>query len=144
MTTDETGFQQFHEISAEAMAAFDQVSSQVEEAVTGQCLAKDHPHDTMGPEAESLIRAGLGMVTKMLRAAMSFSSEGILRDELNWGKTRLPESGVSVQMVQRNFDRYSDALEEALTPDEYGELRSYLDFMKAMQRQIVEGAPSSS
>ena len=82
-------------VSPETLAAFDAVRAKVEEEVLIRCLTEDAPQQTMGPNAEAMIKSGLGFVSRMLRAAMSFSAGEILADEMEWGKTHLPECGVS-------------------------------------------------
>jgi len=123
--------------SPETLAAFDTARPAVEDDVARRCLAEDDPTAAMGPDAETKIRAGLGFVSKMLRATLAFGAEGILNDEMDWGKTRLPEYGVSAVMVLRNFERYTTALEQRLPAAALNEVRPYLDHMVAMQRAIA-------
>lgn len=127
----------FKPVSAETLAAFDAACAKVEEAVLMQCLAEDAPQRTMGPNAEVMIKTGLGFVSKMLRAAMGFSAGEILTDELEWGKTRLPAYGVSTVMVMKNFARYTKALSEVLTKEAFEEIRPYVDNMLSGQRAIA-------
>ena len=132
----------FKPVSVEALAAFDAVRAAVEEAVLTQCLAEDAPESAMGPNAEAMIKTGLGFVSRMLRAAMSFSAGEILADEMEWGKTRLPAYGVSTQMVMKNFERYTKALSETLAEETFAEMRPYIENMLAGQRAITNHAES--
>ena len=127
-------------VSPETLAAFDKVRAEVENDVLLRCLAEDAPEQTMGPDAEAMIKSGLGFVSRMLRAAMSFSAGEILADEMEWGKTRLPESGVSISMVLKNFQRYTESLSERLPAAAFGEIRPYVESMIVGQRGIVESA----
>lgn len=124
-------------ISAATLALFDSVCKEVEDDVLLHCMAEDSPLEYMGEQAESLIRTGLGFVTRMLRAAMQFAAEGILNDELDWGKTRLPVQGVSASMVFKNFDRYTRALKSHVSPEVFGEIEPYLRLLLEKQQQIV-------
>lgn len=132
----------FKSVSSETLAAFDAVRIRVEEEVLTQCLAEDAPQQTMGPNAEAMIKSGIDFVSKMLRAAMSFSAGEILTDEMEWGKTRLPQYGVSAAMVMRNFERYAKALSESLPKEAFEEIRPYVENMLAGQRGIVKAAES--
>ncbi len=127
-------------VSPETLAAFDKVRAEVENDVLLRCLAEDAPEQTMGPDAEAMIKSGLGFVSRMLRAAMSFSAGEILADEMEWGKTRLPEYGVSISMVLKNFQRYTESLSERLPAAAFGEIRPYVESMIVGQRGIVESA----
>jgi hypothetical protein len=129
----------FGPVSPETLAAFDAARAEVENDVLVRCLAEDAPEQTMGPYAEAMIKSGLGFVSRMLRAAMSFSAGEILADEMEWGKTRLPEYGVSISMVLRNFERYSRILSEKLPAEAFGEIRPYVESMIAGQRGIMDG-----
>ncbi len=124
-------------IDPQVLARFEAVAGEVEARVTARCLAEDDPAASMGPEAEQMIATGLGFVTRMLKATMQFGAEGIMRDEIDWGKTRLPVFGVSGQMVAKNFDRYVRALEDLLAPADFAQIRVYLDFMIQAQRRAM-------
>gem|GEM_PF-1091151 len=124
-------------VSEAALTAFDKAHSQVEVDVVERCMAEDYSASTMGPEAEKKIRAGLGFVSKMLRATMVYGAQGILNDQMDWGKTRLPEYGVSMDMVLGNFKRYTDALRQRLPDEVFAEIAPYLDYMVKMQAEIA-------
>lgn len=127
-------------VGPEVLAQFDAVSAQVEARVTERCLAEDDPAASMGPEAEKMIATGLGFVTRMLRTTMQFGAAGIMQDEVDWGKTRLPVFGVSGQMVAKNFERYVQALEDLLAPEAFAQIRVTLDFMiQAQQKAMAQG-----
>lgn len=130
----------FGPVAPETLAAFDSVCAGVEEAVLRLCLAEDDPGKTMGPGAEQMIQTGLGFVSRMLRASLTFSAGEILADQMEWGKTRLPEYGVSASMVLRNFERYARALGEKLPEEAHAEIRPYLESMISGQRGIASSA----
>lgn len=134
----------FEPVSPETLAAFEAARTEVENDVLVHCLAEDAPEQTMGPYAEAMIKSGLGFVSRMLRAAMTFSAGEILADEMEWGKTRLPEYGVSISMVQKNFERYTKILAEKLSPEAFGEIRPYVESMIAGQRSIVDRSMQAS
>ena len=117
-------------VSPATLEAFDRVARAAEESATAACLAHDDPGATMGAEAERMLLTGMGFVTRMLRASMTFAAGGILADELGWAQTRLPVYGVSHRMILDNFRRYDTALQGQLTAAEYAEIRPYLDYLK--------------
>lgn len=127
-------------VSALALAHFENVRPEIEEEVALLCLAQDTPQKTMGEDAATMIRTGLGFVSKMLRAAMRFEAAQILHDELSWGKTRLPVYGVSTKMILANFERYTLALERRLPPETFAEIKPYLDELLRRQR-VLSAAP---
>ena len=127
-------------VSEETLAEFDRVRPQVEEAVLKHCLAADRPEETMGPAAEAKIKNGLGFVSKMLRTTMSLAVVEILQDQMEWGKDRLPQYGVSADMVIKNFGRYREALEKEISPAAFSEMQPYIDAMIAMQRTFAQDA----
>ncbi len=127
----------FGPVTPETLAAFDGACAEVEEEVRRICLEEDAPWRDMGPNAEIMIKTGLGFVSKMLRASLSFSAGEILSDQMEWGKTRLPEYGVSAGMILKNFERYAVALSKRLPKEAYAEIRPYLEFMLAGQRGIA-------
>lgn len=129
--------QAFGPVAPETLAAFDRVCAEVEGEVLRLCLAEDDPWKTMGPNAENMIKTGLGFVSKMLRASLSFSAGEILADQMQWGKTRLPEYGVSAGMVLGNFERYAKALSEKLPQGAFVEIQPYLEHMLSGQRGIA-------
>jgi len=137
MFYDHSPFDDLKAVSEETVACFDGVCAEVEAEVVRICIAEDAPYSTMGPEAEAMIRNGLGFVTRMLRSAMIFAASGILENELEWGKTRLPVYGVSAKMVMTNFERYSNALEKRLPSQSFAEIKPYLDGMMNMQQRIT-------
>jgi len=137
MTPDFSMFEGLSPVSSETLAKFDEVQALVENDVTQSCLASDDPKSSMGDEAESMIKNGLGFVSRMLRTSMSFAAGDILEDELDWGKTRLPVYGVSGEMVMRNFERYEHALKERLPTEAFAEVEPYLRGMMAMQRRFL-------
>jgi len=125
-------------VSPETLKIFDGAAAAVEEEVSRLCLASSPPEHEMGREASIMIKNGLGFVTKMLRAMMAYSAGNIIKDELDWGKTRLPVYGVSMNMVLNNFERYQTALEKKLPEAAYDEIRPYLTNMIQRQRTLVQ------
>lgn len=129
-------------VSPESLAAFDKIRSEVEEEVVVLCMAEDEPQQYMGPNAESMIRVGLGFVSKMLRTTMNFAADEIMTDEVEWGKTRLPEYGVPAPMILRNFERYTKVLLEGLPQPAVDEIRPYVESMIAKQRGVSDADES--
>lgn len=127
-------------VSAETLAAFDGAQSAVEDDVVSMCLAEDEPSARLGDDAEAQIRNGLGFVSRMLRSAMAFGAHGILEDEVEWGKVRLPVYGVSPQMVMKNFERYRAALKRRLPESAYAEIVPFMDGLMHLQRGGPPGA----
>ncbi len=113
-------------VSEDTLKSFDEVCAKAEAAVVAECLAADSPEEKMGPEAEGMLRNGMQFVTKMLRASMQFGAGGILADQVQWGKTRLPEYGAGVEMVRRNLERYAEALRTHMPAEMFEELEPYL------------------
>lgn len=112
-------------VSEATLAAFDAVCAAAEEEAARRCLEEDAPEQSMGPNAAAMIRGGMGFVSRMLRAAMGFASGEILDDQRSWAEVRLPEYGVSHDMIRRNMDRYLRALEERLPPAVFAEIVPY-------------------
>lgn len=112
-------------VSEATLAAFDAVCAAAEDDAARRCLAEDAPEQSMGPNAGAMIHGGMGFVSRMLRAAMSFSSGAILDDQKAWADVRLPEYGVSHDMMRRNMDRYMRALAERLSPGAFAEIAPY-------------------
>jgi len=106
-------------VSPDTLKALDAARMPVEEEVLRRCLAEDTPEITMGSETEAKIKTGLGFVSKMFRAIVTFGADKIIDDELQWARRRLPVSGVSMKMVLRNFERYTQALEKKLPSTAY-------------------------
>ena len=127
-------------VSSGTLTMFDEVCASVEQDVVRQCLSMDNPERTMGANAETMIKGGLGFVSKMLRATMAYGAEQIIQDQLVWAKTALPGRGVSMQMILNNYERYAGALEQIMIPSAYEELRPYLIGIIRRQRAIVEEA----
>jgi len=124
-------------VSPETLTIFDASVAAVEEEVSRLCLACSPPEHEMGREASLMIKNGLGFVTKMLRTMMAYSAGNIIKDELDWGKTRLPVYGVSMNMVLNNFERYQTALKKKLPEAAYQEILPYLSNMIQRQRMLV-------
>jgi hypothetical protein len=123
-------------LSEQTLQEIDRVSARVETEVLERCLSEDAPTESMGEQAETMIRNGLGFVTRMLRATMQFAAEPILDDEVAWGKTRLPIYGVSASMVLRNFERYADALRRHLAASTFAEVEPYVHKLLDKQRAV--------
>lgn len=119
-------------VSKETLEVFTALCDSVETDVVTQCLSSDNPQATMGPEAEGMIKRGLGFVSRMLYTTMAYGAQQIINDELTWAKIRLPVNGVSIAMVQDNIERFVRALEERMQP--------YLKMIIEIQRSIVEEA----
>lgn len=66
---------------------FDSLIGGVEDEVLQQCLSCDQPQLTMGPEAEVMIKTGLGFFSKMLRSLIVLNSSKNMEDGLTWAKT---------------------------------------------------------
>jgi len=118
-------------VSRECLKAFEEASAEAERVAVAQCLEADRPEDTMGPEAEAMLRSGMQFVTRMLRASLQFAAEGVLTDQVQWGRERLPHYGAHVEMVQRNLRRYADALQSIMPGTTYKELAPYVDTLIA-------------
>jgi hypothetical protein len=107
------------------------------------CLSEDNPQRTMGAEVGSMVRKGLGFVSKMLRSTMTYGIEKIVQDELAWGKTTLPGHGVSMTMVLNNFERYNTAFKNRLSLEAYEEVQPYIESMINRQNIIVKDTNAS-
>lgn len=125
-------------VSEATLAAFDAACAAAEEEAARRCLAEDAPEQSMGPNAGAMIHGGMGFVSRMLRAAMSFASGEILDDQKAWAEVRLPEYGVSHDMIRRNMDRYMRALAELLPPGAFAEIAPY-----AARLGPQDGAPGA-
>ena len=126
-------------VSSDSLAIFDAQLASVEDEVLRQCLSEDNPQRAMGPEAESMVRNGLGFMSKMLRSTMAYGADKIIADELAWSKTALPGRGVSMPMLLRNFERYDVALKNRLPSAAYEEVRPYLASMIKPPRSHGKG-----
>ncbi len=137
MSENESPFKDSKAVSEASLACFDVVCAEVEVEVAKICMAEDDPQSTMGADAEPMIRNGLGFVTRMLRSAMVFAAGGILENEMEWAKTRLPVYGVSAKMVMDNLKRYSHALERKIPDQAFMEIKPYLNGMMIMQQRMT-------
>jgi hypothetical protein len=138
LSKSDPAFSSLKPVSSETLDVFDGLSESIENEVLKQCLSTDRPEIFMGPAAATMIKSGLDFVSKMLHAMMSFGSDKIMQDELNWGKARLPVSGVSAKMVLNNFERYSASFEKLMPSDAYAEMLPYLNQLICRQRIIFE------
>ena len=135
--SDSSDSGQWNRVSPRALAEFEAICPAVEEEVLRLCMASDDPQAIMGKDAEGMVRRGLGFVSGMLRSAFAFDADGVVDDELEWGRIRLPVYGVSPRMVLANLERYSSALEERLPKATFAELRPHLERMVSRQRRIA-------
>jgi hypothetical protein len=126
-------------VSPSGLLAFDRVAPDVEKAVVRQCLSEDSPEEQMGVDAPRLVAAGMGFVTKMVRAAMAYGAEAIMRDALDWGRLRLPVCGVDGRMMLRIFERYADLLAGLLPEENRPEIMPYLRFLVETQQRTLGG-----
>ncbi len=129
-------------VSDEILALFDQVCREAEAEVTALCTSVEGADPkgaapTFGQDGSSSIESGLEYVSNILRAAMRYSETEILRDELEWGVERLPGFEVSPEMVRRNIDRYTSALESRMPKEGFAAIRPYLEIMQRMQQSFI-------
>ncbi len=96
------------------LAHFYAVSEDVAAEVVAQCCER-YEIESLGEHPEELIRTGLGFVTKMLATAIRFGAVGIIGDQAEWAKARLPESGVPREMIVRTMGWYREGLRKRLT-----------------------------
>jgi hypothetical protein len=124
-------FQNLPAVSAATLAAFEAACGAAESEVVALCLAEDAPAASMGPDAPTALATGMHFVSGMLRTSMRYAAGEILADQMAWGQTRLPVSGVSNDMVGRNLERYRSSLARHLSAAAFAEVRPYLDAMLA-------------
>jgi hypothetical protein len=125
-------------VSPETLKTFDALLASIEEDVLKKCLSSDNPEKTMGPEAKTIIKGGLGFISKLVRTTMIYDTGKIIADQLAWCQTCLPGYGVSMTMILNNFERYDRTLKDKLAAAAYEEIRPCLAKIIQQQRALMK------
>jgi len=129
-------------VSKEVLDEIEATAAGAEGEAVEACLAEDPDAGKLGESAAETVRAGMRFLSDMLRAAVRYSEGGILEDEVEWARVRLPVSGVPWALVLRNVERYRLALARRLSAGAFATVAPYLDILARGQRPPDPGARS--
>jgi hypothetical protein len=128
-------------VSHNTLEAFKLEMPLIQKEVVRRSLEREDEIEHHGQEAERIMEAGVGFVTRMLEAAMTVGGTSLLDDQAAWARNRLPHEGVRMQHIINRLTIYSDVVGEMMSSQQVEEIVPYIEHLKSsLQSQI----PASS
>ncbi|MFW6365599.1 MAG: hypothetical protein ACOC2H_03870 [Spirochaetota bacterium] len=124
-------------VSSESLDAFKKSQNEIVRRATQLALEQKHSISHHGDRAESILQQGYEMTARMIEPALTLGDVVLLKDQLDWAKSHLPNEGVLPKHVYEQLRLFKQAVEETLPQSHSNEIAPYIEWMIEYQRTLL-------
>ncbi len=125
-------------VSDRALASFREHQEEIIARATERAMKRREEVAHHGANAERIIHAGLGFVTRMLDAALATGESSLLEEQLAWGRSRLPIDGVQPEHVRSRLEIYRATVLDVMPEPYAGEIAEAVGWMVRRHDELGE------
>jgi len=116
-------------VSQEAMNAYNKAKKQIESAVVERAMKDKKDIVQHGDKAEDILRSGISFTSEIMASAMTVGEPGLLKDQIEWSKSRLVHDGVDQEQIKKRFQYFIQEIERQLPQDYSTQIVPFFDWM---------------
>jgi hypothetical protein len=124
-------------VSPDELQALKKSRKSIIEGTVARMLADPDFLKIFGDQSEEKALSGITFTAETFETIMGIGAPDMVGQQLSWGKDYLPSVGISVEMVLRNFELFSEVMQEKLPSTQYPGLANWMHFIISKQREII-------